>query len=145
MKKISLLMFLALTLVITVSSLKSNAQSKFYDALKTCENYSIEGGAQQEKTGRYFSVSINMEKHRDTCVYKEKIAVGKDSQLLTCNFDKAVLPRLSTMMKDYNQKFKKEIAANPVFEAKLTANEDIFTDYLIRPEYCKITVSTSKK
>ena len=63
--------------------------------------------------------------------------------MLTCNFDKDQLLFMSDSMEKYSGIFKKELAKNKIFEAKMTTNGEVFQKYLANPKYCRIT--TSKK
>lgn len=119
-----------------------NAQSSFTQALKTCETYEQVGTI--DHNNEHFSIQVNLEKKGDKCVYREKIFQGKDYQMLTCNFDKAQLPFLSDSMQRFNDTFKKEIAKNRIFEAKMTTNGEIFQKYLIDKHICQITHSKKK-
>ncbi len=119
---------------------KLNAQQMFYEALKTCEKYSQSGTAGYKN--ETFGIQITLEKAKNNkCVYKEKIFQGADYQMLTCNFDQAQLPFLSGSMERYYNAYKKEIAKNKIFEAKMTTNGEIFQKYLIDKKYCQVTHS----
>lgn len=142
MKKISLSLFILGVIFLGVCS-KINAQNSFPQSLKTCETYEQAGVIEHNKD--YFSVQINLDKKGEKCVYKEKIYQGKDYQMLTCNFDKSHLPFLSDSMQRFNDAFKKEIAKNKIFEAKMTTNGEIFQKYLIDKSICQITHSSKKK
>jgi len=146
MKKyiISIVLGAALILGITntvTAQQNANSNIKFSDAIKTCENYSKDGAIEYE--GQLFNILITLQKRGDTCIYKEKIYQGKDYQMLTCNFDKSQLAPISTSMAKYNNIFKKEISKNPIFEAKMTTNGEVFQNYLANPKFCSI--SHSKK
>lgn len=141
MKKISLLVA-AFVLFLGIQS-KSSAQNIFYEALKTCENYSQAGVAGYNN--ETFGIQITLQKARNNkCVYKEKIYQGNDYQMLTCNFDEVQLPFLSSSMEKFYNTYKKEIAKNRVFEAKMTTNAEIFEKYLINTKFCDITHSKKK-
>ncbi len=115
-------------------------QTKFSKALLTCENYSQTGSI--EKNNEIFNLLITLEKTKNgNCIYKEKIYQGKDYQMLNCNFDKSQLPFMSKSMENYSETFKKQMEKNPIFEAKMTANGQIFQKYLANPKYCNITYS----
>lgn len=139
MKKISLLLLFFCFIFLGMYS-KLNAQSTFYQALKTCENYKQEGVVEHDR--EFFTIQVTLQKARNNkCVYSEKISQGKDYQTLTCNFDMAQLPFLSDSMERFNNTFKTEIAKNRIFEAKMTTNGEIFQKYLIDKKYCQITHS----
>lgn len=138
MKKISLSVFILGILFLSVCS-KINAQNNFSQALKTCETYLQAGVVEHQQ--EYFNVQISLDKKGEKCVYKEKIYQGKDYQMLTCNFDKGQLPFLADSMQKFNETFKKEIAKNKIFEAKMTTNGEIFQKYLIDKHICQITHS----
>ncbi len=138
MKKISFII-LALGLVFFGITSKINAQSKFHQAIKTCENYSLQGSVEHNR--EIFNILVTLEKKQDKCVYKEKIFQGKNYQMLTCNFEKAQLPFLSSSMERFNNTFTKEIAKNNIFEAKMSTNGEIFQKYLVDKKYCQITHS----
>lgn len=137
MKKFAII---ALSLLIAgFISLKAYALLTFPQALATCEKYSKEGSIQYKN--ETFNLSISLNKSKNKCVYKEKIYQDIGYQMLTCNFEKSQLDFLSKSMEEYNKAFRKEIAKNPIFEAKMTTNGQIFQKYLIDPQYCKITHS----
>ncbi len=138
MKKISFLV-LVLGLLFFGYNSKINAQNQFYKSIKTCENYSLQGSAEYNR--EIFNILVTLEKKGDKCVYKEKIFQGKNYQMLTCNFDKAQLPFLSDSMERFTNAFKKEIAKNNIFEAKMSTNGEIFQKYLVDKKYCQITHS----
>ncbi len=117
-------------------------QTNFSKALRTCEKFSQTGSI--EKDNEVFNILVTLEKAKNgKCVYKEKIYQGSDYQMLTCNFDKDQLPFMSDSMEKYSGIFKKELAKNKIFEAKMTTNGEVFQKYLANPKYCHIT--TSKK
>ena len=76
-----------------------------------------------------------------TITYKEKIYQGREYQMLTCNFDEGQLPFMSKSMEKFSETFKKQLAKNPIFEAKMTTNGEVFQKYLANPKYCTITHS----
>lgn len=121
----------------TTYALESN--QNFPQAIKTCMEYSQTGSIAHN--GEVFNILITLEKSKNKCVYKEKIFQDKNYQLLTCNFDESQLPFLSDSMQRFNNTFKKEIAKNKIFEAKMTTNGEIFQKYLANPKYCQITHS----
>ena len=114
-------------------------QTNFSRALSTCENYSQHGSIAHE--GEIFNILVTLEKKADKCVYKEKIYQGKEYQMLTCHFDKEQLPAMTKSMEKYSELFKKELAKNKIFEAKMTTNGEVFNKYLANPKYCQITHS----
>lgn len=136
MKKIAIT---ALLLISSIISLKTYAFLNFSQALMSCENYSKEGTVQYKN--ETFNLLITLNKSKNKCIYKEKIYQNTDYQMLTCNFEKSQLDFLSKSMEEYNRTFKKEITKNPIYEAKMTSNGQIFQKYLIDPKYCKITHS----
>ena len=115
-------------------------QTKFSKALLTCENFSQTGSI--ERNNEVFNILVTLEKTKNgKCIYKEKIYQGKEYQMLTCNFNEGQLPFMSKSMEKYSEIFKKQLAKNPIFEAKMTTNGEIFQKYLANPEYCSITHS----
>mgnify|MGYP003518574584 FL=1 len=48
---------------------------------------------------------------------------------------------MSSSMEKFNSEFKKQIAKNKIFEAKMTSNGEIFNKYLANPQFCTITHS----
>ncbi len=111
----------------------------FPQALKTCETYSQNGSAAHQNTT--FNLNISLEKKANKCVYKEKISLGKEYELLTCNFSMSDLEAMSKYMQDYNNVFKNEIAKNKIFGAKMTSNALVFQKYIADPKNCQITHS----
>ena len=114
------------------------ALSNFSQALSTCENYSKEGSIKHKNETFDLLITLNKAKN-GKCVYKEKIYQDDNYQMLTCNFEKSQLEFLSKSMEEFNTTFRKQIAQNNIFEAKMTTNGVIFQKYLIDPQYCKIT------
>jgi len=115
----------------------------FPTAVKTCEKYSQEGTASNKN--ETFNILVTLQKSKNNmCTYKEKIYRGNDFQMLTCNFDSAQLEDISASMHKYNEIFKKEIAKNRIFEAKMTTNGEVFQKYLTNPKNCQITTSGKK-
>ena len=142
MKKIATtLMFCLLTSISTFAA-ENRMQTDFTRAIKNCDKYSKEGSA--KFNGEEFDIAITLDNTKKGCMYKEKIFQGKDYQQLTCNFSEKHLKFINDSMERYSAFFKKEIAKNPIFEAKLTTNGEIFQQYLINPEICKITYSKKK-
>lgn len=122
------------------SAFIANAQISFPQAIKTCENYSKEGSISHN--GEVFNLLITLSKARNNkCIYKEKIYQNKEFQMLTCEFNQTQQDFISDSMNNFNEKFKKEIAKNNIFEAKLTTNAEVFQKYLADPQYCEITYS----
>ena len=139
MKKIFLAMCFIFSIYINSVSF-ATSDIYFPLALKTCENYSNQGGVEYNKD--YFNILITLEKTKSKkCLYKEKIYQGKNYQMLNCEFEIWQLEKLSKIMEEYNNAYKKEISKNKIYEAKLTASGEIFENYLIDPKYCKITHS----
>lgn len=136
MKKIAIT---ALLLISSIISLKTYAFLNFSQALMSCEKYSKEGTVQYKN--ETFNLLITLNKSKNKCIYKEKIYQNTNYQMLTCNFEKSQLDFLSKSMEEYNRTFKKEVTKNPIYEAKMTSNGQIFQKYLIDPKYCKITHS----
>ncbi len=118
---------------------KCVAQNPFSDAMRTCETYSKQGSIPYDNEN--FGVLITLQKKGDKCVYKEKIFQDKKSQTLTCNFQQHQWAPIADSMEKFNTAFKKEIIKNPIFEAKLTTNGEVFQKYLADPKNCSITHS----
>ena len=115
-------------------------QTNFSKAIRTCEKFSQNGSVQ--KNGEVFNILVTLEKAKNGhCVYKEKIYQGDEYQMLTCNFNEGQLPFMSDSMEKYSEIFKKELAKNKIFEAKMTSNGEVFQKYLANPKYCTITHS----
>ena len=139
MKKILIIGFVFLTLISTIFCSISIAQTEFSKALRTCETYRQDGSITHN--GEVFDLTITLDKSRNKCVYKEKIYQGKKYQMLTCNFENGQLPAIADSMEKYTNFYKKEIAKNKIFEAKMTTNGEVFQKYLANPKYCTITHS----
>ena len=139
MKKILIIGFVFLTLISTIFCSISIAQTEFSKALRTCETYRQDGSIAHN--GEVFDLTITLDKSRNKCVYKEKIYQGKKYQMLTCNFENGQLPAIADSMEKYTNFYKKEIAKNKIFEAKMTTNGEVFQKYLANPKYCTITHS----
>ena len=140
MKKISFLIILTVFCTVSGCYTAFAMQTNFSKALKTCEKFSQTGSI--EKNNEVFNLLITLEKAKNgKCVYKEKIYQGKEYQMLTCNFDEGQLPFMSSSMEKYSEIFKKELAKNNIYEAKLTSNGEVFQKYLANPKYCIITHS----
>ena len=120
----------------------ATAQNEFTTALRTCSKYSQLGGANYEND--YFNILITLEKSKNNCIYKEKISKAGGYQLLTCTFNKDDWGVLADSMDKFTTAYKKEIAANKIYEAKLTNNGEIFEGWLVNPKICKITSSKTK-
>ncbi len=118
------------------------AETNFTKALRTCEKYSQTGTIPYKN--EIFSIDISLDKKVNKCVYKEKIYQGANWQMLTCEFDKGQLPFLANSMSSFANEYKKDIAKNKIFEAKMTTNAEIFQKYLIDPKYCAITHQKKK-
>ena len=139
MKKILIIGFVFLTLISTIFCSISIAQTEFSKALRTCETYRQDGSITHN--GEVFDLTITLDKSRNKCVYKEKIYQDKKYQMLTCNFENGQLPAIADSMEKYTNFYKKEIAKNKIFEAKMTTNGEVFQKYLANPKYCTITHS----
>ena len=139
MKKILIIGFVFLTLISTIFCSISIAQTEFSKALRTCETYRQDGSITHN--GEVFDLTITLDKSRNKCVYKEKIYQGKKYQMLTCNFENGQLPAIADSMEKFTNFYKKEIAKNKIFEAKMTTNGEVFQKYLANPKYCTITHS----
>lgn len=139
MKKILIIGFVFLTLISTIFCSISIAQTEFSKALRTCETYRQDGSITHN--GEVFDLTITLDKSRNKCVYKEKIHQGKKYQMLTCNFENGQLPAIADSMEKFTDFYKKEIAKNKIFEAKMTTNGEVFQKYLANPKYCTITHS----
>ena len=119
----------------------ATAQSSFSQAVKTCETYSKEGIINHNSEAFNLLITLKQNKKNDKCIYKEKIYQDKDYQMLTCEFKQKHLGFISESMDKFGKIYYKEIAKNPIFEAKLTTNAEVFQKYLADPEICKITYS----
>ena len=139
MKKTLLLSVSIFCILIGICSVYA-MQTKFSKALLTCENFSQTGSI--EKNNEVFNILVTLEKTKNgKCLYKEKIYQGREYQMLTCNFDEGQLPFMSKSMEKFSETFKKQLAKNPIFEAKMTTNGEVFQKYLANPKYCTITHS----
>ena len=123
-------------------AIKSIAQSTFPAALKTCETYSQEGGVTHNSG--YYKINISLSKEKNKCVYKEKISLGDNWDMLKCEFGMDQMSAISDSMQKFNDVFKNEIAKNPIFSAKMSTNSEIFNTYLANPKYCTILQSKKK-
>ncbi len=140
MKKIFILFGVLSILTTTIICSQSSAQSSFATAIKTCEKYTKQGAV--EKNNEVFNILITLEKTKNNkCLYKEKIFQDSKYELLTCNFEPIQLAFMSESMTRFNEVFKAQIAKDPIFEAKMTTNGEIFQKYLANPKYCTITHS----
>ena len=120
----------------------ANAENTFTTALRTCNKYSQLGGV--DFNGNYFNILITLDKSKKGCIYKEKIYQQSDYQMLTCTFQTGQLSSIADSMSKFTEAYKKEIAKNKIYEAKLTNNAEIFEKYLINSQICKITSSKTK-
>lgn len=141
-KSIIFCLFFGLLLFNGFTKAETN-QNAFVSALKNCDKYSNTGII--PRAGNNYTLTITLEKTRSNCQYKEKISLGSGYQLLTCHFDNAQLQTIADYMDKYNNKYKKDISKNSIYEAKLTNSREIFENFLINPDYCKITNSVKKK
>ncbi len=122
---------------------KSIAKTKFSKALLSCEEYYQDGAIKHQN--ELFNLTITLSPKGDKCIYKEKIHQGSDFQMLTCKFNKSQLGFMSDSMDRLYNTYSTQIAQNPIFEAKLTSNGEIFQKYLVDPQYCEITHSKNRK
>lgn len=118
------------------------SQTDFTKALKTCDKFSQSGAI--DYSGQRYNLLITLDKTKKSCIYKEKIYQISGQQQLTCNFPFEQLEAIANSMDKFTSAYKNEIAKNKIYEAKLTANGEIFEQYLINPKYCKITRLKSK-
>lgn len=139
MKKNFIITFVFVAFISLIFCGVSIAQTDFSKALRTCETYRQDGSITHN--GEVFNLTITLDKSRNKCVYKEKIYQGKKYQMLTCNFDSGQLPAMADSMDKFTNYYKKEIAKNKIFEAKMTTNGEVFQKYLANPKYCTITHS----
>ena len=135
MKKLTTYMFLTALLFFSFCA-NCLAQNSFSKALETCEEYILNGTGNAGND--IYDISISLKPKGKVCVYKEKIYQGKDVRTLNCEFEKNQLGFISESMRRYNETYKREIAMNPIFEAKMTSNTEIFQKYLMNPSYCKM-------
>ena len=143
MKRWFIFSFIFALSIFLIAAVKSNAQTTFSSALRSCSDYSQDGTVMHNN--EVFHILITLNKGRNnTCVYKEKIYQNKNYQMLTCNFDNGLLKPIADSMDKYSETFKKEIAKNKIFEAKLTGNGEVFQKYLTNRKYCAITHSGKK-
>lgn len=135
--------FLVFNLIIFLAIfgiLSAKAQSKFANAIKTCESYSNDGAVKHN--GETFNILITLNKAKgNKCIYREKIYQQKDYQMLTCEFNQNQMDFISDSMSRFNKEFANEIAKNNIFEAKLTTNAEVFQRYLVDQDICKISYS----
>jgi len=139
MKKLFLAFIFALFIMQTAPLF---AETEFVKALRNCEKYSQLGGVEYEHT--YYNILVTLEKNKKMCTYKEKIYRDTGYQLLTCNFDMGLMNGIADSMDRFTNAYKKEMAKNKIFEAKLTLCAEVFENYLINGKYCKITSSKTK-
>lgn len=138
MKKI--LSIISIVLLFCAVTMKIYAQNDFIKAIKTCDSYSQDGAI--EHNGEVFNIRITLDKAKDNkCIYREKIYQDKKYQMLTCEFNQTQQDFIANSMTRFSDMFKKQIAKNRIFEAKLTTNGEVFQKYLANPQYCKITHS----
>ena len=138
MKKIVLS---CLTISLSMLSIaQTYAQTAFVEAIKTCENYKKEGSIKHQ--GEVYNLTITLNKAKgNKCIYKEKIHQDKKFQMLTCEFKQTQQDFIEDSMSRFSDTFKKEIAKNEIFEAKLTTNAEVFQKYLVDQTLCQITYS----
>ena len=131
-----------MTIFFVFTASTSNAQNAFTKSLRTCEKYSQLGGADYQN--QYYNILITLEKNKKSCIYKEKIYQNTGYQMLTCKFDMGDVTGIADSMDNFVNHYKKEVAKNKIYEAKLTNNAEIFENYLINKKYCQITKSKTK-
>ena len=128
---------LILVAVILFGALQVFAETEFSKALLNCDSYTQDGSIPY--AGQIFNLKITLQKSKGKCVYKEKIYQDIGYEQLTCNFDKDGMKYISNSMSEFADVYKKEIAKNRIFEAKLTSNPDVFQKYLVEKKYCQIS------
>ena len=135
------LMLLSLGLVLLAFAFaKTYAQTSFTQAIKTCEEYKNQGSIRHQD--EIFNILITLNKAKgNRCIYKEKIYQDDKYQMLTCEFKQSHQDYIADSMNRFSQEFRKEIAKNNIFEAKLTTNAEVFQKYLVNADMCKITYS----
>ena len=138
MKKIIMSVLIILLCFLAIS--KVNAQSKFVNAIKTCEEYSNEGSVKYKNEVFNIRITLNKAKGKK-CIYKEKIYQQKNYQMLTCEFKQKHQDYIAESMTKFHNEFASQIAKNNIFEAKLTSNAEVFQNFLVDQEICKITYS----
>ena len=142
MKKNLFCLFL-LVVALGVAVEKSIAKTKFSNAIATCEEYYQDGSIKYQN--EYFNLTITLKPKGDKCIYKEKIHQGEDFQMLTCKFNKSQQKFISESMDRFYNTIQTQIGKNPIFEAKLTSNAEVFQKYLVDNQYCQISHSKSGK
>lgn len=128
---------LFLAAILLFSSLQVFGETEFSKAMLNCDSYSQDGAIPYN--GQTFNLKITLQKSKGKCVYKEKIYQNIGYEQLTCNFDKDGMKYISNSMSEFADVYKKEIAKNKIFEAKLTSNADVFQKYLVEKKYCQIS------
>lgn len=142
MKKNLLFIFIASTLFLGLFNI-AFAQTNFTKALSTCEEYSQKGIIVHQNEA--YTVQVTLQKgKKDNCVYKEKITIGQNIHLLTCTFNKMQTDNIAKTMNEFSEKYKTHMIKNPIFEAKLSTNAEIFQAYLTNHNYCQISGHTEK-
>ena len=129
--------------VMAFCSMQTFAQTEFSKALENCDPYVQEGSIPY--SGQIFNLRISLEKARGgKCTYREKIYQDIGYEELICNFEKNQLQSIAKSMESFSNTYKKELAKNKIFEAKMSSNGDIFQRFLVEPKICKITHSKKK-
>lgn len=140
MKKVLINIFF-MSLAVFFLSAQVNAETNFSRAIATCEDFNQKEIIVQNNEA--YNVSVSLEKgKKNNCIYKEKITIGKNTHLLTCTFDKKAMTEISQLMSDFSNRFKSHMIKNPIYEAKLSTNAEIFQRYLTDIQYCKISGQT---
>lgn len=142
MKKVLFCLFLLVALM-GIALEKTFAKTKFSSSALTCEEYYQDGSIKHQN--EYFNLTITLKPKGDKCIYKEKIHQGENYQMLTCKFNKQQMSFISESMDRFYDTFKTQINKNPIFEAKLTSNAEVFQKYLVDQQYCEITHSKNGK
>ena len=120
MKKIVFNSFIVFTLLLSACVF---AQNSFTKALRTCEKYSQLGGV--ALGDQYYNILITLDKNKKSCTYNEKIYQSSGYQLLSCNFKTEQLGTIADIMDNFTEAYKKEVAKNKIYEAKLTNTRNI--------------------
>ena len=142
MKKVLSCLFILVALMGIVIE-KAYAKTKFASSMSTCQEYYQDGSIKHQN--EFFNLTITLKPKGDKCIYKEKIYQGEYYQMLTCKFNKQQQAFISDSMDRFYNAFKTQINKNPIFEAKLTSNAEVFQRYLVDQQYCEITHSKNRK
>ncbi len=142
MKKIFLVLSLLLLICTTVFA-SAFPKTNFSKAILNCDTYRQEGSVKHNN--EVFNILITLKKNfNNSCTYKEKIYQDDDYMLLTCTFKKGQMEFISNSMDRFYAELHNEINKNPIFEAKLTTNGEVFQKYLVNKDICQITHSKKK-